>query len=72
MGLLFLCWFSSFEGSKNYLHFGVDMGAAAVFSLIIYYFALSRRLTTEQVRERMESSAGELEGADGEAGGAPV
>ncbi|MFZ0040051.1 MAG: APC family permease, partial [Solirubrobacteraceae bacterium] len=64
IGLLFLSWFGSFSGSKNYLHFGVDMAAVAVFSLIIYYFALSLRLSPDEVHKRMESSAGELEGGD--------
>ena len=49
-----LSYLSSFEGGKNDLHFGVDMAVTAVFSLVIYYFALSRRLPDELVRERME------------------
>ncbi len=43
------------------LHFGVDMAVTAVFSLGIYFFALSRRLPEELVRERMQSGADELE-----------
>jgi amino acid transporter len=60
-GLLVLSLVSSFPGGKNYLHFGVDMGVAAAFSLIIYAFALSRRLSPAQVKERMQASAEELE-----------
>ena len=55
---------SSFEGGKNVLHFGVDMGVTIVFSLVIYFFALSRRLPAETVRERMQSGADELDQPD--------
>jgi hypothetical protein len=48
---------SSFEGGKDYLHFGVDMAVTAVFSLAIYYFALRFRLSPAQARERLESGA---------------
>ena len=61
LGLMVLSLLSSFEGGKNDLHFGVDMAITAAFSLGIYYFALSRRLPDETVRERMESGADELE-----------
>jgi amino acid transporter len=61
LGLLVLSLVSSFPGGKNYLHFGVDMGVTAAFSLIIYAFALSRRLSPEQVKKRIEISADEFE-----------
>jgi amino acid transporter len=69
VGLGLLTYLSSFDGGANDLHFGVDMAVTAVFSLAIYFFALSRRLTEEQVRERMSSSANELEDSTA---GAPV
>ena len=47
LGLMALSFLSSFEGGKNVLHFGVDMAVTAGFSLVIYYFALSRRLPAE-------------------------
>jgi hypothetical protein len=52
---------SSFPGGKNDLHFGVDMAVTAAFSLVIYYFALTRRLPPELVKERMKTADGELE-----------
>jgi amino acid transporter len=61
LGLLVLSLVSSFTGGKNYLHFGVDMAVTAAFSLIIYFFALSRRLPPEAVEERMQTAADELE-----------
>ncbi len=61
LGLMALSYLSSFEGGQNDLHFGVDMAVTAVFSLGIYFFALSRRLSEEQVRERLQSGADELE-----------
>jgi amino acid transporter len=60
-GLLVLSLLSSFPGGENDLHFGVDMGATAAFSLIIYFFALSRRLSPEQVKERIRTSTDELD-----------
>lgn len=64
LGLMVLSLLSSFEGGKNVLHFGVDMGVTIVFSLVIYFFALSRRLPAETVRERMQSGADELDQPD--------
>ena len=61
LGLLVLSLVSSFPGGKSYLHFGVDMGVTAVFSLIIYFFALRSRLPAEAVEERMQNAADELE-----------
>jgi amino acid transporter len=65
LGLMLLSLLSSFTGGKNDLHFGVDMAVTAAFSLVIYFFALSRRLPDELVRERMQSGADELEQEDG-------
>jgi amino acid transporter len=61
LGLLVLSLLSSFPGGKDDLHFGVDMAITAAFSLVIYVFALSRRLTPELVRERMKTADDELE-----------
>jgi len=61
LGLLVLSLLSSFTGGKNDLHFGVDMGVTAVFSLVIYFFALRCRLPPEAVRERMKTADAELE-----------
>jgi amino acid transporter len=61
LGLLVLSFVSSFPGGKNYLHFGVDMGVTAAFSLLIYFFALTRRLSPAQVKERMETAAEEFD-----------
>jgi amino acid transporter len=61
LGLLVLSLLSSFTGGKNDLHFGVDMAVTAVFSLIIYFFALRCRLPAAAVEERMQNSANELE-----------
>jgi amino acid transporter len=56
VGLMALSYVSSFDGAKNYLHFGADMAVTAVFSLAIYYFALHFRLSPEEARERLEAS----------------
>ncbi len=58
-GLLVLSYLSSFEGGQDDLHFGVDMAVTAAFSLAIYYFALSRRLSAADVKERIEASSKE-------------
>jgi amino acid transporter len=63
VGLGVLSYLSSFDGGANDLHFGVDMGATAVFSLIIYAFALRMRLPDEVARERLSSGSDELEPA---------
>jgi amino acid transporter len=63
VGLGVLSWLSSFDG-QNDLHFGVDMAVTAGFSLVIYFFALSRRLPDDVARERLRSGAHELESAD--------
>jgi amino acid transporter len=63
IGLALLSYFSSFPGGTDDLHFGVDMGVTAVFSLAIYAFAMSRRLPDDVARERLASGADELEAA---------
>ena len=42
------------------LHFGVDMAVTAGFSLVIHFFALSRRLPDAVARERLRSGVDEL------------
>lgn len=59
LGLLVLSLVSSFPGGKDYLHFGLDMGVTAAFSLVIYAFALRCRLSPAEVQERIERSADE-------------
>ncbi len=59
LGLMALSYLSSFEGGRDDLHFGLDMALTAVFSLAVYHFALSRRLSPEDVRTRMAESSGE-------------
>jgi amino acid transporter len=59
LGLMLISYLASFEGGRNDLHFGVDMGVTAAFSLLIYYLALSLRLSSEQALERMRSSSDE-------------
>jgi amino acid transporter len=61
LGLLVISLLSSFPGGKDDLHFGVDMAVTAAFSLAIYFFALSRRLPPELVKERMKTADEELE-----------
>jgi amino acid transporter len=65
LGLMLLSYLSSFTGGQNDLHFGVDMVVTAAFSVAIYYFAMSRRLPEETVRQRLESGSDELEKEDG-------
>ncbi len=59
LGLLVLSYLASFEGGRNDLHFGVDMAVTAVFSLAIYYFALSVRLSPADVEERIRETSDE-------------
>ena len=59
LGLMVLSYLASFEGGRDDLHFGVDMLVTAAFSLVIYFFALSQRLSREDVKERMRSSSGQ-------------
>jgi hypothetical protein len=59
-----LSYLGSFDGGQNVLHFGVDMAVTAAFSVVIYYFALSRRLPAEVVRERMAGGADDEEWDD--------
>ncbi len=64
VGLMVLSYLGSFDGGQNVLHFGVDMAVTAAFSVVIYYFALSRRLPAEVVRERMAGGADDEEWDD--------
>ncbi len=59
LGLLLLSYLASFEGGRDDLHFGVDMIITAAFSLAIYFFALSRRLSPEDVEARIRDSSDE-------------
>ncbi len=57
-GLALISWLSSFDG-RNTLHFGVDMLVTIVFSFAIYALALRLRLSPEEVRARIDSTADE-------------
>jgi amino acid transporter len=59
VGLMAISYLASFEGGRDDLHFGLDMAVTAVFSLVIYFFALSMRLSPEQAEERIRSSSEE-------------
>ncbi len=59
LGLLVLSYLSSFEGGRDDLHFGVDMAVTAGFGLLIYFFALSCRLSPEEAEERVRAGADE-------------
>ena len=59
LGLLVISRLASFEGGSDDLHFGIDMIVTAAFSLAIYFIALSQRLSTEDVQERMRTSSEE-------------
>ncbi len=61
VGLGVLSYLSSFTGGKDDLHFGVDMIVTAAFSVLIYVFALARRLPDDVARERLQSEADESE-----------
>ena len=54
LGLGVVSYLSSFEGSRDVLHFGVDMLACAVLSLAIYALAMRMRLSPEAAREYLE------------------
>jgi amino acid transporter len=59
LGLFALSLLSSFPGGQDDLHFGADMAVTAAFSLVIYFFALSRRSSPAEVKERIRSTADE-------------
>jgi quinol-cytochrome oxidoreductase complex cytochrome b subunit len=59
LGLMVLSYLASFEGGRDELHFGVDMAVTAAFSLLIYYFALSCRLSPAQAEERVREGGDE-------------
>jgi amino acid transporter len=60
-GLGVISRLASFDGGTSDLPFGVDIAVTAAWSLVIYVFALSSRLTSEEAKARIaESSAEEL------------
>jgi amino acid transporter len=48
-------------GGRNILHFGVDMGVMAIFSLAIYLVAVNLRLPGDRARSYISSLAAEAE-----------
>jgi predicted Co/Zn/Cd cation transporter (cation efflux family) len=56
---LVLSLLSSFEGGKNVLHFGVNMGVTAAFSLAIYVLALRSRLSPAEAEARIAAGTDE-------------
>ncbi|MHB8659483.1 MAG: VOC family protein [Solirubrobacteraceae bacterium] len=56
-----LSYLSSFDGGQDDLHFGAGMRVTAAFGLVIYFFALSRRLPDAAARERLRSGADKAE-----------
>jgi amino acid transporter len=59
VGLAVISYLASFDGGRSDLPFGVDIGVAAVFSLGIYFFALSCRLSSADTEERVRASSAE-------------
>jgi amino acid transporter len=59
VGLAVISRLASFDGGTSGLPFGVDVAVAAAFSLGIYYFALSCRLSDADTEQRVESSSAE-------------
>jgi amino acid transporter len=59
VGLAVISRLASFDGGSHALPFGVDVGVTAVFGLAIYGFAVTRRLSDDDARERIEKSSGD-------------
>jgi amino acid transporter len=59
IGLALISYLASFPGGRDSLPFGADVAVTAAFSLVIYYFALSCRLTSDEAQERLRSSSAE-------------
>jgi hypothetical protein len=47
--------------NTNRIPFGLDLGVVAVFSLIIYYWAIATRLPREEMLELVNKQAAEPE-----------
>ena len=60
---------SSFEGGKDTLKFGVDMGVTAVLALGVYFWALRSRLDPERAKAYFEETAEEAREESEEIGG---
>jgi hypothetical protein len=59
IGLAAISSLASFDGGTGDLPFGVDVGVTAAFSLAIFAFALSCRLSGEETLERLRTSSEE-------------
>ncbi len=64
-------YFSSFEGGKDSLKFGVDMGVCAVLAIGVYFWALHSRLDPEKARAYFDETAEEAKEEHEELGAAP-
>jgi amino acid transporter len=60
------------NGPVNDLHFGVDVGVVAVYSLVIYALAMRVRLPDERTRTYVEAAMLEAETEEAELAEAPV
>ena len=54
-----ISYLSSFEGGKDTLRFGVDMGVTAVLALGVYFWALHSRLDPEKAKAYFDETAEE-------------
>ena len=54
-----ISYFSSFEGGKDTLKFGVDMGVCAVLALAVYFWALHSRLDPAKAKAYFDETAEE-------------
>jgi amino acid transporter len=59
VGLAVISYLASFDGGTDDLVFGADVAVTAAFSLAIYFFALSCRLSDADARERLRASSEE-------------
>jgi len=60
LGVLSYLGPTDFTG-KGYIPFGIDIVIVVIFSLAIYYYAMSVRLSPEEVREHVQVAREEAE-----------
>jgi amino acid transporter len=85
IGMVVISYLSSFDtatpskvallgikGPVNDLHFGWDVLVTAIFSLVIYAWAIHQRLTPEQVRENVGDLTAEAEEIEAELAETPL
>jgi amino acid transporter len=59
IGLAVISFLGSFDGGSGDLPFGADIAVTGVLSLVVFYFALSCRLSNADTAERLRSSSEE-------------